>query len=241
MIKRGMTGLRLLAVLAIAAVIAIFAAACDQAAGSGLEVKDAQGALAAALSYVRAHVAGSATLPTEGWKGTDITPANTVGATTMRFTLNEWTATVTRPVVAPENIVYRVSLSNSKTGQTWDGTVKPDGSVAEAQLPGSTTQEQSRQVAEQLVRNSSTFKFDGMAETLNLTQSSSPDSFRGWTFVFEFECRQAGYGDRTGQMLAQVITHHKATVGVEMASGKVIRAVLDGKWDMLKDELLPGS
>ncbi len=239
--KKGMTGLGLLAVLVIAAVTVSFTVACDQDTGTGPEVKDAKSALAAALSYVRTHVTDSAPAPTGEWKGENVTPANLVGATITRFALNEWTATVTSPVVAPENIIYQVSLSNSKTSQTWNGTVTPDGSVAEIQHSGATAQEQARQVAEQFVRSSSTFTFDGIAETLKLTQTSSPDSFRGWTFIFAFDCRQAGYGDRSGQMLAQVITRHEAAVGVEMASGKVIRAVMDGKWDMLKDQLLPGS
>lgn len=58
-----------------------------------------------------------------------------------------------------------------------------------------------------------------------------------WTFVFKFESRQAGYGDRTGQLLAEVITPHEAEVTVGCGDVKV--AVMDGRWDMLSDKFLP--
>ncbi len=59
-----------------------------------------------------------------------------------------------------------------------------------------------------------------------------------WEFTFEFDSRHAGYGDRTGQVLAQVITPHRAVVTVE--EGEVTSAVMDGKWDMLRQEMIGG-
>ena len=56
-----------------------------------------------------------------------------------------------------------------------------------------------------------------------------------WVFIYTFDSRHAGYGDRSDQMLAQVITPHKASVGVEQ--GKVGRAILDGEWDMIAQEM----
>ena len=46
----------------------------------------------------------------------------------------------------------------------------------------------------------------------------------------------AGYGDRSGMILAQVITEHEARTTVERS--EVVHAMLDSKWDMIKQEML---
>ena len=62
---------------------------------------------------------------------------------------------------------------------------------------------------------------------------------RCWEFNYEFRCRHAGYGDRAGKMLAQVITSHRALVVVQR--GEVIYATLDDKWDMLNQRIVNGG
>jgi len=52
-----------------------------------------------------------------------------------------------------------------------------------------------------------------------------------WEFAYQFDCRQPGYGNRTGLIVAQVITPHTARVVVQ--EGKVTLAVMDGIWDMM--------
>jgi hypothetical protein len=93
--------------------------------------------------------------------------------------------------------------------------------------------------AENFVKNSPTFKYDGIPETLKLSDTVPMDN--RIQYVFEFDCRHAGYGDRTGQALAQVIEHHVAMIIVE--NGQVISALLDGHWDMIhqKDLNLRGT
>ena len=98
------------------------------------------------------------------------------------------------------------------------------------------SQEESRRIAEEFLRNSPTFAFDGIEDTLRLTNTLRPRCPYCWVFIFEFDSRHAGYGDRTGQMLAQVITPHQASISVEQ--GEVKRAVMDEKWDMLSQEML---
>lgn len=98
------------------------------------------------------------------------------------------------------------------------------------------TAEQSQQIAEQFVRSSPTFTYDGMEETLSLTESQTAGCPSCWEFTFAFDSRHAGYGDRTGQVLAQVITPHQVVVSVE--EGEVISAIMDGKWDMLRQEMI---
>ncbi|MBN1160593.1 MAG: hypothetical protein JXA17_01400 [Dehalococcoidales bacterium] len=96
------------------------------------------------------------------------------------------------------------------------------------------SQDESRNIAEAFVKADATYIFDGMPETLELTGTTQTDN--GWQFTYEFDSRHAGYGDRTGQILAQVITHHVAVVAVE--SGKVTSAIMGGVWDMKNNEML---
>jgi len=93
------------------------------------------------------------------------------------------------------------------------------------------TEEKARQMAEEFVRNSPTFAFDGMEDSLELVETLYPDIENAWQFIYSFDSSHAGYGDRTGQGLAQVITSHEASVVVE--NGQVKTAILDNKWDML--------
>jgi len=97
-------------------------------------------------------------------------------------------------------------------------------------------EENSQQTAEDFVKNSPTFQFDGIEESLELAEKLYPDIENAWQFVYHFESRNAGYGDRTGQMLAQVVTHHEAIITVE--NGEITTAILDGEWDMLSQQML---
>ncbi len=137
--------------------------------------------------------------------------------------------TVSYAVVCPDLTVYQVTVTDQQ-GWHWEGAVKADGTVNETSTFQLVTEEMSRQIAEEFVRNSPTFAFDGIAETLKLKEVLYPDIEHAWGFVFEFESRHAGYGDRTGQVLAQVITPHQAVIHVER--GEVVSAIMDEKWDM---------
>lgn len=98
------------------------------------------------------------------------------------------------------------------------------------------TEEGSRKLAERFVRNSPTFVFDGIDGTLHLAETLYPDIEKSWQFVYRFESAHAGYGDRTGQNLAEVITPHEAIVTVEQ--GEVKSAVMDEQWDMINQEII---
>jgi len=97
------------------------------------------------------------------------------------------------------------------------------------------SREENQQIAEAFVKNSPTFVFDGIEETLELTETYPPTvTLSGWQFVFKFDSRHAGYGDRTGQVLAQVITPHQAVIVVEQ--GEVTHAIIDEKWDTINQQ-----
>ncbi len=105
-----------------------------------------------------------------------------------------------------------------------------------SQGPKVGSQEDSQKIAEDFLRGSPTFRFDGIEDTLKLVLIEAGGKPYRWEFHYAFQSRQAGYGDRSGLILAQVITDHKAQIVVEQ--GEVVHAVLDGKWDMIRQKML---
>lgn len=108
-------------------------------------------------------------------------------------------------------------------------------SPRETGTPG-LTEEDYRKIAQEFVMTDSTFLFDGIKESLKLVETLRPDNKNSFTFVFKFESRHAGYGDRTGQVLLQVITPHEAAITIEQ--GKINSALMDGRWDMLNQKMV---
>jgi len=100
------------------------------------------------------------------------------------------------------------------------------GSCSQPQVD---SRNESQLIAEEFVRLETTFKFDGIPETLKVTSTTSLGN--GWQFTIEFDSRHTGYGNRSGQVLAEVITHHTAVVIVQ--SSRVETAIIDDRWDML--------
>jgi hypothetical protein len=98
------------------------------------------------------------------------------------------------------------------------------------------SQDQARLKAEQFLKECPTFAYDGITDSLVLEETLYPDIENTWTFVFKFKSRQAGFGDRSGQMLLQVITPHEASITIE--NGQVKNAIMDGEWDMIAQQLV---
>jgi len=96
------------------------------------------------------------------------------------------------------------------------------------------------------IKDSPTFKFDGIEETLELEQvmirETSPLQY---VLTYNFNSRYAGYGDRLGQVVADVITIHRAVIilTVELvengASYEIDAAHIDGRWNILEQEFFP--
>ncbi|MFQ5950745.1 MAG: hypothetical protein ACE5KH_01510 [Candidatus Geothermarchaeales archaeon] len=120
------------------------------------------------------------------------------------------------------------------------------------QEPSGHAAERAIQIARAFIVEAPTFSFDGIPETLRLVDFYVIESFPEqnplllkeeeappfqYVITFLFESRAAGYGDRTGQVLAQVITLHSARVTV--VEDEVVSAILDGQWDELKQEAIP--
>jgi len=203
---------------------------------TGLKVRDASEARDTALTYLREHEGQNA--PTAGieWQAEDITPPGLVGVGMKEFASDEWTIKVSYPIVAPENTVYQVVVSSVKLGWHWKGSVDADGNVTEVSAFKQMSEAESWNLAEEFVRNSPTFVFDGITDTFRLADTLTARCPYCWVFIFEFDSAHAGYGDRTGQALAEVITHHKASIAVEQL--EITSAVMDSKWDMIRQEMI---
>jgi len=110
------------------------------------------------------------------------------------------------------------------------------GEAGQSTGPQGISQEESQEIARQYVINEPTFVFDGMGETLALVSTTTLKCPYCWEFAYQFDCRQSGYGNRTGLMVAQVITSHTARIVVQ--EGNVTSAVMDGSWDMMGQKLI---
>jgi len=100
------------------------------------------------------------------------------------------------------------------------------------------------EIALEWLRNAPTFSFDGVEGSMIIVDSIIQESYpEQYIITIDFECSHAGYGDRTGEMLVQVITEHTAIITI--VTGEVQGAVIDGAWDELNQrekvvsELLP--
>lgn len=192
-----------------------------------------------AISYILAHHPDLALSPTMTWQEQRVTAEGLVGREDYRYVSGDWELTVWW-LVLPQS-EYHVTLLNSATGLKWDGTIDHSGEVKEMAYSsiapgGGTTEAESREIAENYVRNSPTFKFDGIEDSLRLVATNPLRCPSCWEFVYQFQCAHAGYGDRTGKVLAQVITPHTASIVVQ--EGRVVSATMDGRWDMIKQSMI---
>ncbi len=93
-------------------------------------------------------------------------------------------------------------------------------------------EEAALQIAKHFIMNAPTYAFDGIDGTLLLIQTTSLESWPvQYVVLLSFESSHTGYGDRSGEMVAQVVTTHVATVKV--VNGEVVQAVVDDIWNEL--------
>lgn len=114
-----------------------------------------------------------------------------------------------------------------KDGQSID-ELKPTGEYKKVSF------EESQKIALDFASSTSTYKFDGSG--LELKSSEALNCPYCWEFNFSFESKSAGYGDRTGEVTAQVITPHTLKIAVQ--EGEVTMAVVDGTYDELGQKFL---
>lgn len=88
-----------------------------------------------------------------------------------------------------------------------------------------------RGIAREFIVKSATYAFDGIETSLQI--SKERDTWQGTEVFFRFQSGNGGYGDRTGKIVTPVVTPHEGIVVVQ--GSRVVAAVLDGVWDMVKE------
>jgi hypothetical protein len=96
------------------------------------------------------------------------------------------------------------------------------------------SQAESQRVAEEFVKQEVTYRIGSMPSTFKLISTATVAN--GWEYEFEFDSWYAGYGDRSGQVMAQLKTHH--TVKIAVQNGVVKSAIMDAVWDMMNQRML---
>lgn len=93
------------------------------------------------------------------------------------------------------------------------------------------------QIAVDFLKGAPTFAYDGIEGTLEVVDTVIMESYPvQYVVVISFDSSHAGYGDRSDQIVAQVITSHEARVKV--VNGEIVGAVIDGVWDEVAQEIL---
>ena len=202
-----------------------------------IQISSATEARNAALAYLLEHESQNAPGAGLSWQEEDVTPKDEAGhpvpgAVHKEFTSGEWTIKVSYAVLPLERTVYQVVVSSIKLAWHWKGNVKADGTVTELSAFRQMSEEESQKMAEDFLKNSPTFTFDGIGDTLKLINTLRARCPYCWTFIYEFDSLHAGYGDRTGQGRAEDTTSHRVVITVEQF--EIMSAMVDDRWDMLR-------
>ena len=94
------------------------------------------GARDAVLAYLAENYDSDAPATGLAWTGTHTKPEGLVGGESYEYTGGDWLIAVSYPVVAPENVVYTIAVSNATTGFRWEGQVDAQGQVTETSFGG---------------------------------------------------------------------------------------------------------
>lgn len=103
------------------------------------------------------------------------------------------------------------------------------------------TLEESREIAKEWMKNECpTYVYDGenliLQEERVLEDASCEDCYE---FVFSFESRHGGYGNRKGEMVTQAITPHLTALTV--GEGEVAQALTDHEFNEITEEVRRGG
>ena len=91
------------------------------------------------------------------------------------------------------------------------------------------------QIALNFLKNGATYSFDGIEDSIAILDYYMLESYPvQHVVVISFDTAHAGWGDREGTFIAQVITNH--VIEITIVEGEVVSAVIDDQWDELNQE-----
>jgi hypothetical protein len=126
----------LLSALAISGCTSASSAGMPTPAGRSSRPSDPVGARDAVLAYLGENYADSAPAAGLAWVEAHTKPEGMVGGESYEYSAGDWLIAVSYPVVAPENVVYTMVVTNQATGFRWEGQVDAQGQVAETSFAG---------------------------------------------------------------------------------------------------------
>ena len=97
---------------------------------------DPVGARDAALAYLAENYGSEAPVAGLVWTEAHTKPEGLVGGESYEYTAGDWLIAVSYPVVARENLVHTIAVSNATTGFRWEGQVDAQGQVTETSFGG---------------------------------------------------------------------------------------------------------
>ncbi|MBM4431321.1 MAG: DUF333 domain-containing protein, partial [Chloroflexi bacterium] len=102
--------------------------------GQSSRPSDPVSARDAVLAYLIENYEGQAPAAGLLWTEKHTKPEGLVGGENYEYTADDWLIAVSYPVVAPENVVYTIVVSNQATGLRWEGQVDAQGQVTETSV-----------------------------------------------------------------------------------------------------------
>ncbi len=91
---------------------------------------------------------------------------------------------------------------------------------------------EAHETASEWIRNAPTYAYDG--QDLQLVDQETEEDTT--VLTYNFTSTHGGYGNRSGEMVTQVLTPH--TIEVTVEDGEVIRAIIDEQWDERKQQMI---
>jgi hypothetical protein len=123
------------------------------------------------------------------------------------------------------------------TALFFSGCAKLSNSNPEPFPDLSKSEQENWRIAKEFALQSSTYVFDG--SNLKLEKTETLKCPYCWSFTFSYASSHGGHGNRTGAILPQVAQKH--TLVIITREGNVTSAVVDGVYDELKGQYLPGG
>ncbi|MCX6005332.1 MAG: hypothetical protein NT082_06640 [Chloroflexi bacterium] len=103
--------------------------------------------------------------------------------------------------------------------------------------PGACDIRQVSVIAENYLKGTATFQFDGVQGSIKLLTNEALKDKSGWLLTYTFQTTHPGHGNRSSQVLAQVITAHRAVIEIKQC--KVTSVICDNSWNLIEDKEEP--
>ncbi|MBU1167462.1 Ig-like domain-containing protein [Patescibacteria group bacterium] len=132
---------------------------------------------------------------------------------------------------------YKFSFKTTKAEGQVTAVVDTESVTASAEEESAFTEAMAKNEAvDFMLTGSETYRFDGQAETLEVTKVNKVGCAGCFDVSLNFTSTYDGYGDRTDQSLSSGDVYHEVIIRFE--NGEVVETAIDKQWDILKQEII---